>query len=74
VEKSVTRDLGAAVLFLLLFKIHVFFLLNTKFNTQCYNDKYFGRLTPGRLIDRPGVGHAQGVFVVFSYYKLVIYS
>ena len=37
-----------------------------------HNDTPFGRPTPGRPIGRPGVGHPQGVFGVFSYYKLVM--
>jgi hypothetical protein len=32
----------------------------------------FGWPTPGRLIGRPGVGHPQGIFGVFSYCQLVI--
>jgi hypothetical protein len=35
-----------------------------------HNDMPFGRPTPGRPISRPGVGHPQCVFGVFSYYEL----
>jgi hypothetical protein len=33
-----------------------------------HNDAPFGQPTPGQPIGRLGVGHAQGVFGVFSYY------
>jgi hypothetical protein len=35
------------------------------------SDTPFGWPTPGRPVGRPGVGHPQGVFDVFSYYQLV---
>jgi hypothetical protein len=38
-----------------------------------HNDTPFGRPIPGRLVGRPGVGHPQGVFGVFSYYLLVMF-
>jgi hypothetical protein len=37
-----------------------------------HNDMPFGLPTPVRPIGRPGVGHPQGVFGVFSYYYLVM--
>jgi hypothetical protein len=33
-----------------------------------HNDTFFGLPTPDRPIGRPGVGHPQGVFSIFSYY------
>jgi hypothetical protein len=33
-----------------------------------HNDTPFGQAIPGRPISRPGVGHSQGVFGIFSYY------
>jgi hypothetical protein len=37
-----------------------------------HNDKPFGWPTPGRPIGRPGAGHPQVVFGVFSYYQSVM--
>jgi hypothetical protein len=37
-----------------------------------HNDTPFGQPTPSRPIGRRGVGHAQSVFGIFSYYLLVI--
>jgi hypothetical protein len=34
-----------------------------------HNDTPFGRPTQGKPIGRPGVGHPQSVFYVFSYYQ-----
>jgi hypothetical protein len=35
-----------------------------------HNDMPLGQPTPGQPIGRPGVGHPQRVFGVFSYYQL----